>query len=174
MPGSIDDQRSAANIYTSLSSYVITASLGVIAAQAALATFVLDKRDHLVWFYTWMILGLITSVVSIVLGGRGIAAIASAGFAGSWTLKPKRDYFNYQGLFCLLGMALLLLSLFSGTPKPENLRATEDIRRLNGSVEKLQAELADLRMQYTKLAKEANSFKCPEQSRAAQPKKGFK
>ena len=105
-----DDERAAASIYTSLSSYVITASLGVIAAQAALATFVLDKRDHLLWFDLWMVAGLIASVLSIVLGGRGIADIASDGFDGEWTLKPKGgDLFNYQAIFCLLGMALLLM-----------------------------------------------------------------
>ena len=94
-----DDERAAASIYTSLSSYVITASLGVIAAQAALATFVLDKRDHLLWFYIWMISGLVASVLSIVLGGRGIADIASDGFDGEWTLKPKGgDLFNYQAI----------------------------------------------------------------------------
>lgn len=141
MPGQLEDQRSAANIYASLSSYVITASLGVIAAQAALATFVIDKRDHLTWFYTWMILGLLASVVSIVLGGKGVAGIASAGFAGTWTLKPKHDFFNYQALFCLVGMAFLLFSVFSGTPKPENTKATDDIERLSGSVETLQTEL---------------------------------
>jgi len=120
MSGTLEDQRSAANIYTSLSSYVITASLGVIAAQAALAVFVLDKRDHLFWFYFWMIAGVIASVVSVILGGKGIAAIASGGFAGLWTLKPKHDYFNYQAILCLLGVIFLLLSLFCGTTKAEH------------------------------------------------------
>jgi amino acid transporter len=161
MPGSPEDQRNAANIYTSLSSYVITASLGVIAAQAALATFVLDKRDHLTWFYIWMICGLITSVVSVVLGGRGVAAIASAGFSGSWTLKPKHDYFNYQALFCLLGMVLLLFSLFSGTTKPESPKAQEEIQRLNASLDRLQAELNSLQGQYAKVTDELQSSNCP-------------
>jgi len=174
MPGTPEDQRSAANIYTSLSSYVITASLGVIAAQAALATFVLDKRDHLTWFYLWMVLGLIFSVVSIVLGGKGIAGIASAGFAGTWTLKPKRDYFNYQALFCLLGMTLLLFSLFSGTTKPDSRNTQEEIHRLNGSVDRLQAELDSLRTQYARVADEIKSSKCPEQTGPTQPKKPHK
>ena len=90
MPGS-EDERSAANIYASLSSYVMTASLGVIAAQAAMATFVLDKREHLMWFYLWMIFGLLASVSSIVMGGKGVATVASAGFRGSWTLPHMQD-----------------------------------------------------------------------------------
>jgi hypothetical protein len=118
MPGTPEDERNAATIYTSLSSYVMTASLGVIAAQAALATFVLDKRDHLTWFYIWMIAGILANVVSIVFGGRGIAAIASGGFDGTWSLKPDGDTFNKQAIACLLGMALLLASLFAGQTKP--------------------------------------------------------
>jgi hypothetical protein len=172
MPGS-EDERSAANIYASLSSYVMTASLGVIAAQAALATFVLDKRDHLTWFYVSMVLGLTASVVSIVLGGRGVAGIASAGFKGSWTLKPKHDYFNLQAVFCLLGMALLLLSLFSGTTKPESPGPAE-IKRLNESVVKLQADIDNLRTQYAKLSADIKSSNCPKQGRPAQPKQAHK
>ena len=153
-----DDERAAASIYTSLSSYVITASLGVIAAQAALATFVLDKRDHLLWFYICMVSGLIASVVSIVLGGRGIADIASEGFDGEWTLKPKGgDLFNYQAIFCLLGMALLLCSLFSGTPKVKSSPVTQGIQQLKDMVQNLQIQVDTLRTQVSKAAEENNT-----------------
>lgn len=159
-----EDQRAAANIYASLSSYVITASLGVIAAQAALATFVIDKREHLTWFYVWMISGIAASVVSIVLGGKGVAKIASAGFSGSWTLKPKGDVFNFQALLCLIGMTLLLFSLFSGTPKPENPKIPQQIQGLSDSVQKLQGDVDNLRAQYAQLSGELKS------SRAQAPK----
>ena len=153
-----DDERAAASIYTSLSSYVITASLGVIPAQAALATFVLDKRDHLLWFYIWMVSGLIASVVSIVLGGRGIADIASDGFDGEWTLKPKGgDLFNYQAIFCLLGLALLLGSLFSGTPKVESSPVTQEIQQLKDTVQKLQLQVDTLQTQVSKAAEEKST-----------------
>jgi hypothetical protein len=153
-----EDKRSAATIYTSLSSYVITASLGIIAAQAALATFVLDKRDYLLWFYIWMVSGLIASVVSIVLGGRGIAEIASEGFDGEWTLKPRGgDLFNYQAIFCLLGMVLLLCSLFSGSPKVESPSVTEEIRQLKDTVQKLQIQVDSLQTQISKAAAEKNT-----------------
>jgi outer membrane murein-binding lipoprotein Lpp len=154
-----DDERAAASIYTSLSSYVITASLGVIAAQAALATFVLDKRDHLLWFYICMVSGVIASVVSIVLGGRGIADIASEGFDGEWTLKPKGgDLFNYQAIFCLLGMALLLCSLFSGSTKVESSPVTQEIQQLKDTVQKLQLQVDTLRSQVSKAAEEKNTL----------------
>jgi outer membrane murein-binding lipoprotein Lpp len=172
-----EDERAAASIYTSLSSYLITASLGVIAAQAALATFVLDKRDHLFWFYVWMVSGLIASVVSIVLGGRGIADIASEGFEGEWTLKPKGgDLFNYQAICCLLGMVLLLFSLFSGSTKAESPALTQQIQQLNDTVQKLQTEVDSLRTQVQKMSEEKNTSApvSPPKRRPAPSKKAHK
>jgi len=157
MAGGPEDQRSAASIYASLSSYVMTASLGVIAAQAALATFVLDKRGHLTWFYIWMVAGIFASVASIVFGGKGIAAIASGGFDGTWSLKPNGDSFNRQALFCLVGMLFLLLSLFCGRPKPENPYA-EEMRRLNTTVIQQQSQIDDLKGKYAAVAEQLKSF----------------
>jgi hypothetical protein len=147
MAGLPDDQRNAATIYTSLSSYVMTASLGVIAAQAAVATFVLDKRDHLTCFYICMIAGIVSSVVSVVFGGKGIAAIASGGFGGTWSIKPNGDPFNRQAIFCLLGMVLLLVSVFTGQPKPENPSA-EQVQRLTVIITQQQAQIDDLKSKY--------------------------
>jgi len=151
MPGTAEDERNAANIYASLSSYVITAALGVIAAQATLAVFVLDKRDHLFWFYLWMICGVGATVLSIIFGGRGVASIASSGFGGTWTLKPKGDLFNLQALLCLLGIVCLLFSLFSGSTKPENPSSKNEIDLLNKSAQTLQDQINDLRAQINSL-----------------------
>lgn len=153
MPGTVDDQRNAATIYASLSSYVMTASLGVIAAQAALATFVLDKRDHLGLFYVCMLAGIVASVVSIIFGGQGIAAIASGGFDGTWSLKPNGDSFNKQAISCLLGMVLLLASVFCGQTKPDNPSA-EQIRQLTATVTQQQAQIDALKAQSSTLADE--------------------
>jgi hypothetical protein len=157
MAGQPEDQRSATMIYASLSSYVMTASLGVIAAQAALATFVLDKRDHLTDFYVCMIVGLIASVVSIVFGGKGIAAIASGGFDGTWSLRPNGDSFNRQAIFCLLGMILLLVSVLCGRPKPENPSA-DQIQRLSIAVMQQQTQIDGLKAKYAALADQLNSL----------------
>lgn len=152
-----EDERAAAAIYTSLSSYVITASLGVIAAQAAVGTFVMDKRDHLGWFYVCMVVGLISSVASIVFGGRGIAKIASAGFTGNWSLKPNGDPFNLQALLCFFGMALLLLSVFTGRPKPENPSA-DQIQRLNTLLIQEQTQIDGLKSKCASMAQQLNSL----------------
>lgn len=157
MANGTEDQRSAATIYASLSSYVMTASLGVIAAQAALATFVLDKRDHLTGFYVCMIAGLISSVASIVFGGKGIAAIASGGFDGNWSLKPNGDSFNKQAILCLIGMVLLLASVFAGRPKPES-PGVDQIRRLNTAITQQQTQIDDLKAKYAALADQLDSL----------------
>ena len=106
-----------------------------------------------------MISGIVASVVSIVLGGKGVAKIASGGFSGSWTLKPKGEFFNFQALFCLIGMGLLLVSLFSGTPKPEDSGTSQQIQRLSDSVQKLQREVDSLRAQNAQLSEELKSSK---------------
>lgn len=151
MPGTPDDERNAATIYASLSSYVMTASFGVIAAQAAIATFVLDKRDHLGWFLACMIVGIVANVVSVVFGGRGIAAIAAGGFDGTWSLRPNGDSFNRQAIACLLGMILLLASVFCGRPKPENPSA-DQIQRVNTTIAQQQIQIDSLKTKCGALA----------------------
>lgn len=157
MPGTPDDQRNAATIYTSLSSYVMTASLGVIAAQAALATFVLDKRDHLNLFYVCMLAGIVASVVSIIFGGKGIASMAAGGFDGAWSLKPDGDSFNKQAIACLFGMILLLASVFCGRTKPDNPNA-DQIQRLTATVTQQQTQIESLNAQCATLADELKSL----------------
>lgn len=138
----------------------MTASLGVIAAQAALATFVLDKRDHLTLFYVCMIVGIIASVLSIVFGGKGIAGIAAGGFNGTWSLKPNGDSFNRQAIFCLLGMVLLLASVFTGRPKPE-IPSAEQIQRLNATLTQQQTQIDALKAQCATLAAQLHSLSPP-------------
>jgi hypothetical protein len=145
MAGTPEDQRNAATIYTSLSSYVMMASLGVIAGDVALTTFILDKREHLCWFYVWLVAGLLSSVISIVLGGRGIRDIASAGFDGSWSLRPKSNYFNSQASLCLLGILFLVFCLFCGKPKTGPAEPSADMLQLNVAVTRLQSEVDDLK-----------------------------
>ena len=134
----------------------MTASLGVIAAQAAVATFVLDKRDHLTCFYACMIACLVASVVSIVFGGKGIAAIASGGFGGNWSIRPNGDPFNRQAFFCLLGMVLLLVSVFTGRTKPDNPSA-EQVQRLSAIITQQQTQIDDLKGKYAALADQLKS-----------------
>lgn len=167
-----EDERAAATIYSSLSSYVITASLAVIAAQAVLATFVLDKRDHLTWFYIWMVVGLLASVLSIVRGGRGIGKLASAGFKGAWNLKLDDDYFNQQAVLCLFGMACLLLSLFCGTTKPDSPKAADPVPELMIKVDKIQSDVSSLQAKYAALLEQLQSQQ-PKPKQSAKRPRGF-
>ena len=112
-----DDRRAAANLSTTLSSYVITAALAVLGADAAIVTFVLDKRTDLTWFYRVNIAGAALLVIGVILGGRGIWNIIEDGANGDWQTKPGYRLFDFQAWFVLLGAVCIFVSVFLGTPK---------------------------------------------------------
>ena len=116
--GSTEDRRAAASLTTALSSYLITATLAVLGAQAIVATFVLDNRQHLTGFYVVSFIGLAFLVSSIILGGRGIYEIVKSGYEGHWKIETKHRSFNYQAVFALLGAILVVASALLGCPKP--------------------------------------------------------
>lgn len=96
MPGTVEDKRAASNITATLSSYLITAALGVIAAEAAIVTFIFDKRQHLAWFFLLSVLGLASSVASIYFGGKGIFKLTKQGFDGDWVIKTSGETLTYS------------------------------------------------------------------------------
>lgn len=96
MPGTVEDKRAASNITATLSSYLMTAALGVIAAEAAIVTFIFDKRQHLAWFFLLSVLGLASSVASIYFGGKGIFKLTKQGFDGDWVIKTSGETLTYS------------------------------------------------------------------------------
>ena len=154
MSATPEDQRNAANMFASLSSYVITASLAIIAAEVALAAFVLDKREHLIWFGTLLVVGLLLNVLSVAYGGRGVSAIAESGFKGIWTLKPTGDYFNVQAILCLAGMFCFLGSVFCGDNKSDVPKENPEVQRLQTSVDQLASENKELESRYSDIQTE--------------------
>jgi hypothetical protein len=115
-----EDRRAAANIVVTLSGYVITAALAVLGAQAVVTTFVLDKREHLTWFYVVPGVGAALLVLSIILGGKGIGEIVKSGAGGSWTTHTRYRKFNLQSICALAGTVLVVASAFLGDTKPSN------------------------------------------------------
>jgi ABC-type molybdate transport system permease subunit len=110
---SADDLRAAANIAVTLSEYLITVALAVIAAQAGLAAVFIDKRERLLLYYvsSFVALGLLVS--SIVLGGKGIALVYHAGFQGQWQDSAQVSwYFNWQALAVFVGFLVALFSVW--------------------------------------------------------------
>lgn len=144
MPGAIDDRRAASNITASLSSYLITVALGVIAAEVVIVTFVFDKRENLFWFDLFSGAGLVASTLSIYFGGRGIGELIRRGFDGDWILKTQGGHFNTQACLALAGLVLVAVSVFCGSPKPEKPISAPDTQMLSDGIHDLQKRMGDL------------------------------
>src|SRR4051812_8880661 len=115
--GTTEDLRTAATLATSLSSYVITAVLAVLGAQAVVATFVIDRRTHLAAFYAVSAAGTAALIISIIVGGRGIYEIIGNGAKGTWAISTRHGKFNVQSVLALIGTVLVVASAFLGDAK---------------------------------------------------------
>ena len=81
-------------------------AFGLIVALAAFLAFALDKRELGPLYWLLVIIGVLLLVVSMILGGRGIARISS-----------PNGLFNLQAWFCLFGFGFLGGSFFAlGAP----------------------------------------------------------
>jgi hypothetical protein len=101
-----------------LSGQIVQAALGVVAVQAVIATWVIDRRVHLTWFYVVSACAVGALLLSIIVGGRGVAEIIGKGYHGTWLIRTKRHKFNAQAILTLLGAILVVVSVFLGDPKP--------------------------------------------------------
>ena len=143
MPGVVDDRRAASNITASLSSYLITVALGVIAAEVVIVTFAFDKRDHLFWFDVFSGAGLLASTLSIYFGGRGIGELIRRGFDGDWIFKTQGGHFNRQACLALAGLVLVVISVFCGSAKPEKPTSAPDTHLLSDGIHDLQKRMTE-------------------------------
>jgi hypothetical protein len=122
--GTLDDRRAASSLVTTLSGYIMTAALAVLGAQAVLATFVTDKREHLTSFYVVGGFGTAALVGSVIVGGMGVGEIIGAGARGDWKIKTRGSKFNIQAYLALIGTILVIASAFLGDSKPPQAQAT--------------------------------------------------
>lgn len=112
-----EDQRTAAELRTILSSAVITAALAAVAVEAGVATFVFQHRTNLDWFYFVAFLALLALVVSIWAGAYAIGSIVKKGFDEIWSYSIGRRAYNVQAASAILGLILVVISAFLGDPK---------------------------------------------------------
>jgi hypothetical protein len=136
--GSAEDRRAAASLVATLSSYVITAALAVLGAQAVITTFVLDRREELTLFYVLGGLGAAMLVLSVLIGCAGIYEIAAAGSGGDWKVTTRRGKFNLQAICALVGTVLVIASAFQGERR-EDATAPPAGRSQPGSVDEATA-----------------------------------
>lgn len=119
-----EDARAASSLVTTLSGFVITAALAVLGAQAVVATFVIDRREHLTAFYAVSAVGAAALVLSIIFGGLGIDEIVVAGASGNWKYRTNGGKFNIQSILALVGAILVMASAFLGDTKKTPAKGT--------------------------------------------------
>jgi len=107
---SVDDQRAAAAIVTSLSGYVLTGSLAIIGAEIAIFALLVDKGRYPWWLFALYALTVVILLTSCYVGGMGVDRIAGKGFRGTWSLSPG-GLFNQQLVLTLIGIAFFVLSI---------------------------------------------------------------
>jgi hypothetical protein len=135
-----EDKRAAVGIQVSLSNSLITAALAVLGAQAAIVTFVLDRRVGLTLFYVWAGTGTLCLIGSMLFGGKGIASAYKSGFSGTWSEKSKVQ-FQSQTWLALIGVVAVGISVFCGDLKPEP--SNPEIVGLSRRIETLETQLRD-------------------------------
>jgi hypothetical protein len=159
MAGTIDDRRTAANITSSLSSYLITAALGVIAAQTVIVTFILDKREHLLWFYVISVMALVAAIESIYFGGKGIWQLTRRGYEGDWIIRPSGARFNTQAALVLASAFFVFLSVFCGSPKPEKPSVPPELAVQANQLRELQKNIGELETKVKTISTQLDTLK---------------
>jgi hypothetical protein len=103
-----DNQRQSATLKVSISNYVGTATLALIAGAVALFTFI-QQNYNLPWFfYLFMLLALATLVASFISGGLGADSTVKAVASGDWSKKTPA--FNIQAILTLFGLIFILVA----------------------------------------------------------------
>lgn len=138
-----EDQRAAVAIQAALSSYLMTATLGIIGAQALIVTFVLDKREGLFYFGLLSVLGFLSLLMSFLVGGWGVTELYKGGFSGSWTVSTRGKKFSKQTGLALFGTVLVVASTLCGRPRADE--KTAEINELRKQIAAVEADVMRLR-----------------------------
>lgn len=118
----MENQRFAIEIGVNLSSNLINACLTMLALIGALFVFVLENREPTFLFYVSTLLSFISFVLSIIFGGKAIDIIRKKCFKNKLKLRYSKDKFNWQAIFCIIGIMLCVISiLFTKERVKENM-----------------------------------------------------
>ena len=129
--GTAEDKRAAASLQASISSFVFTAALAIIAAEGALITFYFEHRIIL-WFGTFALFATpILVVLSFIAGGKGISKLSVRGYAGDWDPKSVSGTFNAQAWFTLLAAIGIVVSVWGTAAKSEPKDIEQRLTRMN-------------------------------------------
>lgn len=137
---SSEDQRAAANISVTLSGQLIAAALAMLAIEGAVLSFVYASRTTSYWFLALIILAALSFIGSIFVAGKGITALRNKGYEGTWELNCSKAHFNWQAIFCIIGLVCFFGSaFFIGQPKRDKLE--DDIILIKQELQTLRNEM---------------------------------
>ncbi|MBI2969031.1 MAG: hypothetical protein HYY40_14610 [Bacteroidetes bacterium] len=163
-----DSKKDAVNMGVTLSTQLISASLTMIAVLGAFATFIIDKReiDNPILYYILIGFSFVSFVASIICGGKGIDIARKFGYFGKWRLNISKSAFNRQAVFCIIGIALFIGSIFFGKEKKDKKLDTiikiekeiysrilhdslqqEEVKKLHGEINLLKEQVNELKSQ---------------------------
>lgn len=109
-----EDRRTAAKMQVTLSTFVLTAGLSIIAAEAALAAFYLDNHPAARWANGSLLIAALFVIIGFIAGGRGINALSEQGYHGSWDIVAVAGCFNCQAIFTLVAALLVITAVAFG------------------------------------------------------------
>ena len=132
--GTADAARAAANIQVTICSYVLTAGLAVIAAEAGLGTFYLEHRSLALWAAIALGVAPVLVIIGFILGGSALNAISEDGYDGKWdTFYDVSGKFNWQATCTLVGALMVLVVAVWGST-PTDVGAQKQIEALRAQV----------------------------------------
>ena len=114
-PGSPDDVRAAANIQVTIATYVMTAGLAILAAEAGLVTFYLEHRSLHAWALCALILAALLVIAGFIVGGQALNALSVSGYYGEWDIFAVGNGFNVQALLNLIAALLVVVAVAFGS-----------------------------------------------------------
>ncbi len=108
------------------SQMISNVAVALIAATVGFLAFAIDKRTLGTLFWLALGIGIALLVLSVILGGRGVAQLDNPG-----------SLFDFQAKACLAGFILLALSIFRlGPAKPDEAASRLDsVQRQLGQVD---------------------------------------
>lgn len=144
-----ENQRQAAVLKASISSYVGTATLAVLAGGVALFTYVQQNFNGSVAFYVFIIAAAVFLVASFIAGGKGANTTAEQLAAGTWTQHTKTKSFNWQAGLTLVGTVCLIVATAVGTSSHRTTPKDPCVALLSQQLAKPHPNIVQLRKELT-------------------------
>ncbi|MDR3109875.1 MAG: hypothetical protein LBU65_09355 [Planctomycetaceae bacterium] len=114
----VTNKREAVLVGVTVATYLITASLAMIAVLGHIVVQFVGNRQISCLFGLLFFLSFISFVVSIVFACFGIGKIRRYGYEGNWNLKITNTDFNLQAIFSFIGLCFFVLCIIFITLNP--------------------------------------------------------